>query len=193
MDTRRAIGAAFFRETFAGCCRKCGCAPSARRGPAATSARPGRDELAFLASARVAATASTSGPVHAILKAPAGRRARRGNADDRSGIQACVACATCRARTRVRRARSSARGRLGGCAPGDPRARAGALHHVPRRPVRRVRACLSRGERALALDAGGPPDPEARGCVGCGVCVPACVTSPSSLRLACLRDETIAD
>lgn len=39
------------------------------------------------------------------------------------------------------------------------------------------------GEAALTMDGGGRPVIRAEGCVGCGVCVRACVTSPSSLRL----------
>jgi ferredoxin-type protein NapG len=42
------------------------------------------------------------------------------------------------------------------------------------------------GERALALDAAGRPVLRPEGCVGCGVCVTACVTSPSSLQLSVL-------
>jgi ferredoxin-type protein NapG len=45
-----------------------------------------------------------------------------------------------------------------------------------------ARACPL-GERALALDDGGRPVLKAEGCVGCGVCVNACVTTPSSLVL----------
>jgi len=39
------------------------------------------------------------------------------------------------------------------------------------------------GERALAMDKGGHPVLKPEGCVGCGVCVTACVTTPSSLAL----------
>ncbi len=39
------------------------------------------------------------------------------------------------------------------------------------------------GEKALAMDAEGHPVIRAEGCVGCGVCVRACVTSPSSFEL----------
>ena len=39
------------------------------------------------------------------------------------------------------------------------------------------------GEAALAIDAAGHPIIRAEGCVGCGLCVRACVTTPSSLRL----------
>ena len=45
-----------------------------------------------------------------------------------------------------------------------------------------ARACPV-GERALAMDQAGHPVLKAEGCVGCGVCVTACVTTPSSLRL----------
>lgn len=45
-----------------------------------------------------------------------------------------------------------------------------------------VRRCPV-GERAIATDAGGHPVIRAEGCVGCGVCVRACVTSPPSLKL----------
>jgi len=40
------------------------------------------------------------------------------------------------------------------------------------------------GARALVMDAGGRPVLRPEGCVGCGVCVTACVTTPSSLKLS---------
>jgi MauM/NapG family ferredoxin protein len=46
-----------------------------------------------------------------------------------------------------------------------------------------ARACPV-GERALALDDRGRPVLKPEGCVGCGVCVTACVTMPSSLKLS---------
>ncbi len=39
------------------------------------------------------------------------------------------------------------------------------------------------GEKALTLDEEGRPVIHVEGCVGCGVCVRACVTSPSSLKI----------
>ncbi|NIN10315.1 MAG: 4Fe-4S dicluster domain-containing protein [Gemmatimonadales bacterium] len=39
------------------------------------------------------------------------------------------------------------------------------------------------GEKALSVDDGGKPVIRAEGCVGCGVCVRACVTTPASLKL----------
>jgi ferredoxin len=39
------------------------------------------------------------------------------------------------------------------------------------------------GTEALYMDEAGHPVIRAEGCVGCGVCVRACVTSPSSYKL----------
>lgn len=39
------------------------------------------------------------------------------------------------------------------------------------------------GEEAIAIDEGGRPVLRPEGCVGCGMCVRACVTTPSSLIL----------
>ena len=45
-----------------------------------------------------------------------------------------------------------------------------------------VEACPI-GEAAIGLDDGGRPVLRAEGCVGCGMCIRACVTTPSSLTL----------
>jgi ferredoxin-type protein NapG len=48
------------------------------------------------------------------------------------------------------------------------------------------RACADAcpiGERALSIDDNGHPVLRAEGCVGCGVCVRACITAPSSFLL----------
>ena len=39
------------------------------------------------------------------------------------------------------------------------------------------------GERALAIDGRGHPVLRQEGCVGCGACVDACITTPSSFVL----------
>jgi MauM/NapG family ferredoxin protein len=43
------------------------------------------------------------------------------------------------------------------------------------------------GSAALAIDEGGHPVIKPEGCVGCGVCVRACITTPSSLTLTPLE------
>ena len=43
------------------------------------------------------------------------------------------------------------------------------------------------GATALAMDEGGHPVIKVEGCVGCGVCVRACITSPSSYQLTPLE------
>lgn len=65
--------------------------------------------------------------------------------------------------------------------------RLAALEFVPERCVTFAgtpcRACADAcpiGERALAIDPDGHPVLKAEGCVGCGVCVRACITRPSS-------------
>ena len=39
------------------------------------------------------------------------------------------------------------------------------------------------GEKALTIDTAGHPVLKREGCVGCGVCVRACITSPPSFEL----------
>jgi NAD-dependent dihydropyrimidine dehydrogenase PreA subunit len=44
-------------------------------------------------------------------------------------------------------------------------------------------AACPMGEAALAIDEAGHPVIRREGCVGCGVCVRACITSPSSFQI----------
>lgn len=66
----------------------------------------------------------------------------------------------------------------------------GVLELVPERCITfqgsECRVCAQAcpiGATALAIDEAGHPVIKAEGCVGCGVCVRACVTSPSSFKL----------
>ena len=68
--------------------------------------------------------------------------------------------------------------------------RIGALEFVPERCVTyqgtACRVCADAcpvGEAALSIDETGHPVLKQEGCVGCGVCVRACITSPSSFNI----------
>jgi len=68
--------------------------------------------------------------------------------------------------------------------------RLGTVELVPERCVTFIgttcRACADAcpvGEAALAMDQAGHPVLKHEGCVGCGVCVRACITYPSSLTI----------
>lgn len=68
--------------------------------------------------------------------------------------------------------------------------RLGALEFVPERcvtyqgtPCRVCADACPVGEAALTIDEAGHPLLKREGCVGCGVCVRACITSPASFEL----------
>ncbi len=156
MDARASDRRGFFRETFDRLLR----------------------EVTARAEQRVA-------PRHAIIKAPpaAGLAAATPIIDP--GIQACVVCQD------MPCARACPTGALTPPPDGWADVHMGILELDPERCITFqgvscgvcARACPV-GERALALDAGGRPVIRPEGCVGCGVCVTVCVTSPSSLRLS---------
>lgn len=124
-------------------------------------------------------------PVHAIVKAPASAGLAAGTPIIEPDLQACVVC------TDMPCARACATGALVVPSDGWARVHMGVLELDPGRCITFLgtscgvcaRACPV-GERALALDAAGRPVIKPEGCVGCGVCVTACVTTPSSLRLS---------
>jgi MauM/NapG family ferredoxin protein len=74
--------------------------------------------------------------------------------------------------------------------------RIGALEFVPERCVTyqgtACRVCADAcpvGEAALSIDEGGHPVLKQEGCVGCGVCVRACITSPSSFNIQAVEQR----
>jgi ferredoxin-type protein NapG len=93
-------------------------------------------------------------PVHAIIKAPPAGGLAAGTPIIDPAIQACVVCAD------MPCAHACPTGALVPPSDGWANVHMGILELDPER-------CITRVE----------------GCVGCGVCVTACVTSPSSLRL----------
>ena len=142
------------------------------------------DEITFLASCTRCGDCIDVCPVHAIIKAPpeAGLAAATPLIDP--GLQACVVCAD------MPCARACETGALVVPPGGWSSIHMGTLALDPERCIAFqgipcgvcARACPV-GERALTTDAGGRPVLRPEGCVGCGACVTACVTSPASLQL----------
>jgi NAD-dependent dihydropyrimidine dehydrogenase PreA subunit len=71
----------------------------------------------------------------------------------------------------------------------------GALEFLPERcvtyrgtPCRVCADACPVGEKALTIDEAGHPVVRQEGCVGCGVCVRECITSPSSFQLTILEE-----
>jgi len=141
-------------------------------------------EVAFVAACTRCGDCIDVCPVHAILKAPANAGLGAGTPYLDPAAQACVVCVD------MPCAAACETGAL--VVPEDMWAsiHMGVLELDPQRCITFqgsacgvcARACPV-GERALAMDDRGHPVLKPEGCVGCGVCVTACVTIPSSLKL----------
>jgi len=124
-------------------------------------------------------------PVHAIVKAPPSAGLAAGTPCIDPSLQACVVCVD------MPCAAACETGALVKPETGWQGIRMGVLELDPERCITFqgqscgvcARACPV-GEAALALDDRGRPVLKPEGCVGCGVCVTACVTLPSSLKLS---------
>jgi ferredoxin-type protein NapG len=141
-------------------------------------------EVAFLAACTRCGKCSDVCPPKAIRVAPSSEGFAAGTPHLEVELQPCVACAdmpcaaSCPTGALVRPARKW---------------EGHKLHVVELVPERCVTfsgvtcgACAEAcpvGATALAMDADGHPVLKAEGCVGCGVCVRACITSPSSFTL----------
>ena len=177
---------AFFRETLGRLSREV-----ARRAEERVVQRrwfrpPGAlTEIGFLAACTRCGACVDVCPVHAIRSAPPGAGLAAGTPILEPSIQACIVCQD------IPCARACPTGALVPPPGGWHDVRLGALSLDVTRCITFhgaacgvcARACPI-GERALAMDAGGHPVLKPEGCVGCGMCVTACVTSPSSLRLS---------
>ena len=145
-------------------------------------------EVAFVAACTRCGDCIDVCPVHAIVKTPADAGLAAGTPYIDPAMQACVVCAD------MPCAAACETGAL--VVPKDDgggiwaAVRMGVLELDPQRCITFqgaacgvcARACPV-GERALAMDDRGHPVLKPEGCVGCGVCVTACVTLPSSLKL----------
>lgn len=142
-------------------------------------------EVAFLAACTRCSACMDACPVDAIRKAPARSGFAAGTPFLELDRQPCIACPDmpCAAACPTQALSIPERG--------WDDVRLGALRLVPERCVTfrdntPCRACADAcpvGEEALTIDELGHPVIRAEGCVGCGVCVRACITSPSSLKL----------
>jgi MauM/NapG family ferredoxin protein len=141
-------------------------------------------EVAFLAACTRCGDCITACPPFAIRKAPPDAGLAAGTPYIDPGIQGCVVCETmpCAVACPTEALTLPPEGWTG--------YRLASLELVPERCVTfagtRCQACADAcpvGARALAMDADGHPVLKAEGCVGCGVCVRACITSPSSFIL----------
>ena len=149
-------------------------------------------EVAFLASCTRCGACVDVCPAHAIRRAPASAGLAAGTPILEPSIQACVVCVD------IPCARACPTSALVVPPDGWDGIRLGVLSLDVDRCITFhgascgvcARSCPV-GERALALDRGGRPVLKPEGCVGCGVCVTACVTTPSSLSLALVPDELL--
>jgi ferredoxin-type protein NapG len=141
-------------------------------------------EVAFLAACTRCGACSEACPPKAIRVAPSSEGFAAGTPHLEVTLQPCVAC------VEMPCAVSCPTGAL--VLP-ERKWQGYKLHVVELVPERCVTfsgvtcgACAEAcpvGATALAMDADGHPVLKAEGCVGCGVCVRACITSPSSFTL----------
>jgi MauM/NapG family ferredoxin protein len=141
-------------------------------------------EVAFLAACTRCGECITACPPFAIRKAPPEAGLQAGTPFIDPMIQACTVCET------IPCARACPTDALTLPPDGWAGYRLAALELIPERCVTfqgtRCRACIDAcpvGEAALTIDEDGHPVIRAEGCVGCGACVRACITSPSSFIL----------
>lgn len=138
-------------------------------------------ELGFLAACTRCGDCIPVCPVRAIVRAPTEGGLAAGTPYLNVQVQACIACPD------MPCARACPTEALTVPADGWDHYRLGTVEFVPERCVTYkgvecqvcAKACPV-GERALAIDTDGHPVLKLEGCVGCGSCVKACITSPSS-------------
>lgn len=175
----------FFQETFGKLLHEIAERAERRVAPKRWFRPPGAaPEVAFVAACTRCGDCIDVCPVHAILKMPAngGGGLATGTPYIDPTSRTCIVCedmlcaAACETGALVPTPWSSVH--------------MGVLELDPQRCITFqgaecgvcARACPV-GEQALALDDRGHPVLKPEGCVGCGVCVTACVTLPSSLKL----------
>ena len=146
-------------------------------------------EMAFLAACTRCGACEPVCPVHAIVPLPTGAGLAAGTPSIDPRSQPCVACSD------MPCTRACPTGALTLPGRGWEGYRLGVLEFFPERCVTyqgtACRVCVDAcpvGEKALASDEAGHPVIRQEGCVGCGVCMRECITSPSSFELTIARD-----
>ena len=179
----------FFARTLGRLAREAATLAERRVAPQRFVRPPGAlPEVLFLTACTRCGDCIPVCPVHAIVRAPASAGLAAGTPIIEPAVTACVACAD------MPCAAACPTDALTVPAGGWEGVRLGRLALDPERCIAFqgvtcgvcARACPV-GERALALDDRGRPVIRAEGCVGCGTCVTACVTLPSSLALTPLE------
>ena len=178
----------FFQETFGKLLHEIAERAEQRVAPRRWFRPPGAaPEVAFVAACTRCGDCIDVCPVHAIVKMPAnghGVGLAAGTPYIDPASRACIVCED------MPCAAACETGALVVPPDGWASIHMGVLELDPERCITFqgaecgvcARACPV-GEQALALDARGHPVLKPEGCVGCGVCVTACVTLPSSLKL----------
>jgi ferredoxin-type protein NapG len=175
----------FFRETVGRLVDEMMRRAERRVAPRTVFRPPGAlEEVAFLAACTRCGDCLDVCPAKAIVKAPPGAGLAAGTPMIDPSVQPCTVCADmpCATICPTEALAVPERGWEG--------YRLAALELVPERCIAFqgvscgtcVHVCPV-GEHAITLDGKGRPVIHAEGCVGCGVCVRACVTTPSSLKL----------
>jgi MauM/NapG family ferredoxin protein len=146
-------------------------------------------EVGFLAACSRCGECAPVCPVHAILTVPPSGGFAAGTPYLEPISQPCVACAE------MPCTRACPTGALTLPTGGWIGYRLGFVDFVPERCVTfqgsPCRVCVDAcpiGEHALGQDSAGHPVLRLEGCVGCGVCVRECITSPSSFAFRPLED-----
>jgi len=141
-------------------------------------------EVSFLAACTRCGDCITACPPFALRKVATSGGLAAGTPHIDPTIQACIACPD------MPCARACPTEALTLPPQGWTGYRLAAVELVPERCVTfagtTCRACADAcpvGDRALDMDAEGHPVLKAEGCVGCGSCLRACITSPSSFTL----------
>ena len=145
-------------------------------------------EIGFLAACTRCGACIDACPPHALMKVPSDGGLAAGTPYFEPAGSACTACAdmpcasACPTPALTLPQLSWAGYRLGNLELHPERCL--TFHGTPCRLC--VDACPM-GEAALVSDAGGHPVLRREGCVGCGVCLHVCPTSPSSYELTCVE------